>query len=56
MVVYCDIFQGECTKLKDLLDAIVERTQSLLIYKIEIIPSNPDPTKPSPKDANMHAN
>ena len=40
----------------DILDAMVEWSQSLLIHKIEIIPSNPDPAKPSPKATNMHAN
>ena len=45
---------GECKKLKDLLDAMVEWNQSLLIHKIENIPSSPEPTKPSPKDANSY--
>ena len=35
---------------------MVEWSQSLLIHKIEIIPSNPDPAKSSPKATNMHAN
>ena len=48
--------KGEYTKLRDLLDAIVEWSQSLLIHKIEIIPSNPDPAKPIPKDSNKQAN
>ena len=47
---------GVCKKLRDLLDAMVEWSQSRLIHKIEIIPSNPDPAKPNPKAANMHAN
>ena len=48
--------KGVCKKLRDLLDAMVEWSQSRLIHKIEIIPSNPDPAKPNPKAANMHAN
>ena len=47
---------GECTKLRDLLYAMVEWSQSLKIQKIETIPSNLEPAKPSPKDANMLAN
>ena len=47
---------GECTKLKDILDTIVEWSQSLLIHKIEIIPRNPDLAKTSPNVLNMDAN
>ena len=43
-----------CNKLRDLLDAMVEWSQSLLIHKIENIPSNPEPAKTSPKAANMY--
>ena len=54
------IFPCPCVYIKvkkvDLLDAMVEWIQSLLIHKIEFIPSNPHPTKPSPKAANIHAN
>ena len=49
------MYLGVWTKLGDLLDAMVEWIQSLLIHKIEIIPSNLDPSKPNPKAANMHA-
>ena len=44
---------GECTKLREILDAMLEWIQSLLIHKIENIPSNPKPSKSSsPKAAN----
>ena len=43
-----------CKKLRDLLNAMVEWSQSLLIQKNEIIPSNPEPAKPSPKAANKY--
>ena len=51
-----EMLRGVCKKLRDLLDAMVEWSQSLLIHKIEIIPSNSDPAKPSPKASNKHAN
>ena len=47
---------GECKKLRDLLDAMVEWSQALLMHKIEIIPSNPELVEPSPKAFNMHDN
>ena len=47
---------GECTKLRGLLDAMVEWSQSLKIQKIEIIPRNLKHVKSSPKDANMLSN
>ena len=50
------MLMGVYKKLRDLLDAMVEWSQSLFIQKNEIIPSNPEPVKPSPKVTNKHAN